>query len=155
MAADRRAIAAFTGGARFAGGGADFPIAAGDRAVFGNEGPTAATTEPASGDEFAEWCGARAVDDARLAAPYFISREMTGYAALDTAGRWKANAKYGEVWVPKASPDEWAPYRNGHWRWLAPWGWSWVDDQPWGFAASHYGRWTVCRRRSGRGRPAS
>ena len=31
--------------------------------------------------------------------------------------------------------------RNGHWRWLAPWGWSWVDDQPWGFAPSHYGRW--------------
>ncbi len=30
--------------------------------------------EAASGDEFAEWCGARAVDDSRLAAPYFLCR---------------------------------------------------------------------------------
>jgi hypothetical protein len=29
----------------------------------------------------------------------------------------------------------------GHWRWLAPWGWTWIDDMPWGFATSHYGRW--------------
>jgi Family of unknown function (DUF6600) len=38
-------------------------------------------------------------------------------------------------------PADWAPYRYGHWRWVAPWGWSWIDDQPWGFAPSHYGRW--------------
>ena len=134
-------IAAFTGAARFAGGGADFPIAAGDRMAFGTAGPIVAATEPASGDEFAQWCGARAVDDSRLAARYFMSREMTGYAVLDAAGDWRATEKYGEVWTPKARPAEWAPFRHGHWRWLAPWGWSWVDDQPWGFATSHYGRW--------------
>jgi hypothetical protein len=27
------------------------------------------------------------------------------------------------------------------WRWVMPWGWSWVDDAAWGFAPSHYGRW--------------
>lgn len=137
------AVAAFTGAARFVGGGADIPIAAGDRVVLNAAGPVTATTEPASGDEFAEWCGARAVDDAQLASPYFMSREVTGYAALDGAGTWRATDKYGEVWVPKAAPADWAPYRNGHWRWLAPWGWSWVDDQPWGFATSHYGRWRL------------
>ena len=25
--------------------------------------------------------------------------------------------------------------------WVDPWGWTWVDDAPWGFAVSHYGRW--------------
>ncbi len=134
-------IAAFTGDARFVGGGADFPVWAGDRVVLSAAGPVTPVTEPASGDDFAEWCGARAVDDSRLAAPYFVSRQMTGYAVLDAAGRWRAAGKNGEVWVPDASPEDWVPYRNGHWRWLAPWGWSWVDDQPWGFATSHYGRW--------------
>ena len=30
---------------------------------------------------------------------------------------------------------------EGRWVWTEPWGWTWVDDQPWGFAPSHYGRW--------------
>ena len=136
-------IAAYTGNARFTDVGADISINAGDRLVLSAAGPVAPTTEAASGDEFAEWCGARAVDDSRLAAPYFVSREMTGYTALDAAGSWRASDKNGLVWMPKAAPAEWAPYRDGHWRWLAPWGWTWVDDQPWGFATSHYGRWLL------------
>ena len=36
---------------------------------------------------------------------------------------------------------DWAPYRYGHWVWLNLWGWTWIDDQPWGFAPCHYGRW--------------
>ena len=39
----------------------------------------------------------------------------------------------------------WAPYRYGRWAWVRPWGWTWVDDAPWGFAPFHYGRW-VCGR---------
>jgi len=33
------------------------------------------------------------------------------------------------------------PYRDGTWRFLPPWGWTWIDTAPWGFAPSHYGRW--------------
>src|SRR6202012_2575181 len=73
-------------------------------------------------------------------APYYISRYMTGYDELDSAGMWKITAQYGPVWFPTRSED-WAPYRFGHWSWIAPWGWTWLDDQPWGFAPSHYGRW--------------
>ncbi|MGH6638165.1 MAG: DUF6600 domain-containing protein, partial [Polaromonas sp.] len=40
-----------------------------------------------------------------------------------------------------ALPLNWAPYRMGHWSWIAPWGWTWIDDAPWGFAPFHYGRW--------------
>ena len=35
----------------------------------------------------------------------------------------------------------WAPYRTGHWAYVQPWGWTWIDEQPWGFAPYHYGRW--------------
>jgi len=38
-------------------------------------------------------------------------------------------------------PAGWAPYREGHWAWVEPWGWTWIDDEPWGFAPFHYGRW--------------
>jgi Family of unknown function (DUF6600) len=134
-------IAALTGNARFVGSGADLSIAAGSRLALDSAGPKTAKMETAAKDDFAKWCEARGVDDSRLAAPYFVSRDMTGYAALDGAGDWRATDKYGEVWVPTALPATWTPYRDGHWRWLAPWGWSWVDDQPWGFATSHYGRW--------------
>jgi hypothetical protein len=44
------------------------------------------------------------------------------------------------------APD-WAPYRYGRWVWSRPWGWTWVDDAPWGFAPFHYGRWVHYRQR--------
>lgn len=134
-------IAAFTGAARFVGRSGDIPIDAGERIVFSTAAPVKAVSETASGDEFAEWCGGRAVDDSRLAAPYFVSRDMTGYAELDAAGTWRVSENYGPVWTPKSAAADWQPYRNGHWRWFPPWGWSWVDKEPWGFATSHYGRW--------------
>ena len=36
---------------------------------------------------------------------------------------------------------QWAPYRFGQWVWVQPWGWTWVDAAPWGFAPFRYGRW--------------
>jgi hypothetical protein len=46
------------------------------------------------------------------------------------------------VWVPRVAVTAgWAPYHDGHWAWVAPWGWTWIDDAPWGFAPFHYGRW--------------
>jgi hypothetical protein len=46
-------------------------------------------------------------------------------------------------------PVDWAPYRYGHWAFVAPWGWTWIDDQPWGFAPFHYGRWVRVHDRWG------
>jgi len=83
----------------------------------------------------------------RLAAPYYVSPYMTGFAELDMAGTWESTAEYGAVWVPTGLPPDWAPYRDGHWRWIVPWGWTWIDDQPWGFAPSHYGRWAFVGER--------
>src|SRR5258708_4967614 len=47
----------------------------------------------------------------------------------------------GTWWRPGGLVGGWAPYRFGHWIWVAPWGWTWVEDEPWGFAPFHYGRW--------------
>jgi hypothetical protein len=82
-------------------------------------------------------------DETRLAAPYYISPDVTGFTALDASGAWESTSQYGIVWIPSGLPADWAPYRDGHWRWILPWGWTWIDDQPWGFATAHYGRWTV------------
>ena len=66
---------------------------------------------------------------------------MTGSQDLDTYGAWQTAPDYGPVWVPTGVAVGWAPYRYGHWVWMAPWGWTWVEDEPWGFAPFHYGRW--------------
>jgi hypothetical protein len=133
-------IAAFEGAARFAGNGVDIEIKAGDVAVLNGANPVTASTERAVADTFVEWCRSRDYDEKHLAAPYYISPNMTGYAELDTNGRWETAPGYGEVWYPNA-PAGWAPYTQGRWIWVEPWGWTWVDDAPWGFAPSHYGRW--------------
>jgi uncharacterized membrane protein YgcG len=45
------------------------------------------------------------------------------------------------VWYPNDVPQDWAPYSNGYWGYVGPWGWTWVGYEPWGFAPFHYGRW--------------
>ena len=135
-------VAAFAGRARFFGGGSEVTADAGTAALLGPGSP-GAIGERVAPDAFSQWCRGRAVDESRLVAAYFVSPAISGLAALDAAGTWKDAAGYGEVWVPRAPPADWAPYRDGHWRWVAPWGWTWIDDDAWGFAPSHYGRWAL------------
>ena len=71
----------------------------------------------------------------------YVSPEMTGVEDLDRYGGWQQHPEYGAVWTPTVVAVGWAPYRHGQWVWLRPWGWTWVDDAPWGFAPFHYGRW--------------
>ena len=51
------------------------------------------------------------------------------------------------MWRPTYVAADWAPYRYGRWGWVAPWGWTWIDDARWGFAPFHYGRWASIRHR--------
>jgi hypothetical protein len=75
------------------------------------------------------------------APPPSVSPEMTGAADLSAYGNWNTDPDYGAVWYPSGVPADWAPYTYGHWAWVSPWGWTWIDDEPWGFAPFHYGRW--------------
>ena len=70
-----------------------------------------------------------------------LSPWMVGARDLDEYGNWDNDYEYGRIWYPTAVSANWAPYRNGRWSWVQPWGWTWVDDAPWGFAPFHYGRW--------------
>ena len=70
-----------------------------------------------------------------------LSPWMVGARDLDEYGSWGNDYEYGRIWYPTAVAADWAPYRNGRWSWVQPWGWTWVDDAAWGFAPFHYGRW--------------
>src|SRR6202521_4532677 len=72
----------------------------------------------------------------------YVSPDVIGYQDLDEYGTWRVDAGYGNVWVPNRVSVGWAPYHDGHWTWIDPWGWTGGDDAPRGFAVSHYGRWT-------------
>lgn len=100
-------------------------------------------------DGFDRWCFERADRYQRSVARQYVSEEVIGYADLDGYGSWSSHGSYGSVWFPTTVTAGWAPYRYGRWAWIDPWGWSWVDDQPWGFAPSHYGRWVYVGSRWG------
>jgi len=97
-------------------------------------------------DEFTQWSATRDPRQRSSTAANYVSPEMTGAQDLDAYGDWSETPDYGAVWIPRAVSSDWAPYRSGHWAWVAPWGWTWVDNEPWGFAPFHYGRWARIHR---------
>ncbi len=138
-----QSIAAFAGSVRIYVGGAEICLGPGESMKLSADAPISATITRAEADAFTAWWRSQANDMVGLTPPFLVSPDMTGFAALAGAGRWVRTGAYGEVWLPYALPADWMPYRDGHWRWFAPWGWTWIDDQPWGFAPFHYGRWAV------------
>jgi hypothetical protein len=137
-------LAVLDGRARFVGQGADSTLATGSAAVLIDP---IMTTPAAAPDAFAEWWRSAMAAPADPPALQYVAAAMTGYETLDAHGTWRTVAGIGPVWSPNSVPDDWAPYRFGHWRHIAPRGWTWIDDMAWGFAPSHYGRWTRLRGR--------
>jgi hypothetical protein len=70
-----------------------------------------------------------------------VNPETIGSEDLTQYGQWQSDPDNGPVWYPSGVAVDWEPYRFGHWVWIAPWGWTWVESEPWGFAPFHYGRW--------------
>ncbi len=92
-------------------------------------------------DSFDQWSNQRDQKFLRAQARQYVSPEVPGYYDLDGYGSWNTVAEYGPVWFPSGVDAGWAPYRYGRWVWVEPWGWTWVEQEPWGFAPFHYGRW--------------
>ena len=65
---------------------------------------------------------------------------QTFYDALGSQGTWIQSSDYGYVWQPQENDPNWAPYTEGHWVYTED-GWTWVSDEPFGWATYHYGRW--------------
>ncbi len=130
------------GEAEVTSGGQAFPVHANQSAfITGTESPTTEVRAALSNDNFDRWWENRDEREDRRPPPRYVSRDMVGYEDLDEYGSWSNEPGYGQVWVPRTVVAGWAPYRYGHWAFIEPWGWTWIDDAPWGFAPFHYGRW--------------
>ena len=124
------------------GNGQTYTIHAGQRATFnGTDSLNADVESNNSPDQFDTWGDGRdhRYDDSRSA--HYLSHDVVGYEDLDDNGDWRDDSNYGHVWYPNHVDAGWAPYHEGHWDWISPWGYTWVDDSNWGYAPFHYGRW--------------
>jgi hypothetical protein len=140
-------LTVYNGQAVFEGQNSALPLTTGQHAQFWLDAGGAAQynmVEPAR-DSFAAWNDERDRAESRPAAVGYVSPEMTGADDLDRYGQWEQSPDYGPLWIPANVAAGWAPYSSGHWAWVRPWGWTWVDDAPWGFAPFHYGRWVNYR----------
>ncbi|HET7248250.1 MAG TPA: DUF6600 domain-containing protein [Gemmatimonadales bacterium] len=122
----------------------------GDALRLEGSDPIRVTTIPfPRSDDFDRWSAARDQPLGASASAQYVGRDVPGYDELDRAGQWETDADYGPVWYPTTVVVGWAPYRFGRWVWIDPWGWTWVDDAPWGWAPFHYGRWGYLHSRWG------
>ncbi len=124
------------------GGGQSYELRGGQRATLSGTDSLYADIEGLyAPDDFDTWSEGRdhRYDFSRSA--QYLSRDVVGFDDLDDYGDWRDDPSYGHVWYPNRVEAGWAPYHTGHWVWISPWGWSWVDDSPWGYAPFHYGRW--------------
>ncbi len=132
------------------GNGQTYTVHAGQRATFsGTDSLNADIVEIGRPDQFDNWAYNRdhRYDDSRSAR--YLSHDVVGYEDLDDYGDWRDDSNYGHVWFPNRVAVGWAPYHEGHWEWIPPWGYTWVDDSPWGYAPFHYGRWVTVGGRWG------
>ncbi len=128
------------------GGGQSYDVNPNQMYNFSGTDQLGYDVQPAGGpDAFESWSASRDLREDGSASSRYVSRDMDGYYDLDDNGDWQNDPEYGPVWIPRNVVVGWAPYHDGHWVWVAPWGWTWVDSQPWGFAPFHYGRWTQVR----------
>ncbi|HYA23803.1 MAG TPA: DUF6600 domain-containing protein [Terriglobales bacterium] len=141
-AGDESDVTVWRGRGEVTGGGASYDVVAGQRARFtGTNELDHQIDQIPPNDDFDQFAFSRDEREDRAESSNYISPEVTGSDDLDEYGHWHYVADYGPVWTPVGIAPGWAPYRFGHWVWVEPWGWTWVENEPWGFAPFHYGRW--------------
>jgi hypothetical protein len=141
---NRTDVRVWRGRGEVTGGGSSYTVVANQYATFTGTGTHQLNYDLGQipdQDGFDSWASERDQNEERSDSANYVSREMTGYEDLDEYGSWSYVAGYGPCWRPTGVALGWAPYRFGHWVWVGPWGWTWVEDEPWGFAPFHYGRW--------------
>jgi hypothetical protein len=138
---DATMVTVFKGQGDATGEGPAVHVKEHERARFSNGTSLAHQFSPAPGyDGFDDWCRVRDRREGTVSARY-VAPGVVGYEDLDEYGAWSEVPTYGPIWRPRHVMVGWAPYRYGHWAYIGPWGWTWVDDAPWGYAPFHYGRW--------------
>ncbi len=143
-AGDVTTVRVSEGQAQASGGGQSVAISTQQSATF--SGTTQLTYETAilgAPDDLDSWSASRERRVEDSPSRQYVADDVAGTQDLDSNGVWESTPDYGYVWAPTTVVAGWVPYRFGHWVWIAPWGWTWVDDAPWGYAPFHYGRWVV------------
>ena len=149
-AGDSSRVTVIRGDGEISADGKTYEVHAGDQAEFnGAENPTYSIVRAPGPDGLDRWAQERDLKEDRSASGNYVSRDMPGYDDLDDHGAWRDEPEYGHVWYPSGVGPDWAPYSDGYWNWVEPWGWSWVGYEPWGFAPYHYGRWAYIGSRWG------
>ena len=144
-AGDTTVVTVRDGEGEVTGGGSAYTIHSRETGTFAGIDQLDADVQRFSPDEddFDHWCYDRDRHADHSTSARYVSTDVIGYDDLDDYGGWRDAPEYGHVWFPHTTVVGWAPYRYGHWVWISPWGWTWVDDEPWGFAPFHYGRWVA------------
>jgi len=151
-AGDTTVVVVRDGEGEVTGGGQSYVVRSDETGIFtGTDQLNADIEGVGDEDDLERWSYERDRREDHSASRRYVSDEAIGYEDLDEYGGWRSTPEYGTIWFPHTTVVGWAPYRYGHWVWIAPWGYTWVDDEPWGFAPFHYGRWVVCRRLLGLG----
>lgn len=116
--------------------------------LSGEDAGNASFSNANSRDSFDDWVAERddrSTRNRRDDYRGYYDRSIYGADDLNEYGEWIDTASYGRVWRPYRNTTSayrnWQPYRYGHWRHLRGYGWTWVADEPWGWATYHYGRW--------------
>ena len=138
------------GGGEATGNGRTYTLHAGQRGTFdGTDSLNAEVIDIGGRDQFDSWAYDRDRRYEGSRSAQYLSHDVVGYEDLDDNGDWRDDSNYGHVWFPNRVAAGWAPYHEGHWDWIAPWGYTWVDDSSWGYAPFHYGRWVTVGGRWG------
>jgi hypothetical protein len=138
-----------SGSLQISGGGVNQTIARGQAVELTGTNPIQVTSiDFPRPDGFDEWYETRDRRIQEFRSRQYMNPYTPGAEDLDNYGTW-SSSQYGPVWYPSNVGSDWVPYRQGHWSYVGSWGWTWVDDEPWGYAPFHYGRWAEVGSRWG------
>ncbi|HXL21697.1 MAG TPA: DUF6600 domain-containing protein, partial [Candidatus Dormibacteraeota bacterium] len=148
---DGTRITVLRGEGEVTAGGKTYEIHAGERGEFsGTDDNVNYSVDKAAGpDGLDRWASDRDLKEDNSVSARYVSRDTPGYSDLDDNGTWSEQPEYGHVWYPNEVDPGWAPYSDGYWASVGPWGSTWIGYEPWGFAPYHYGRWAFIGSRWG------
>ena len=147
---DSTGITIIRGEGQVTASGKTYDLQPGQRGVFDGTNDVQSTIAQAPPpDGLDQWANDRDLREQDSVSAQYVPPDMPGTDDLDDNGTWSEQPDVGPVWYPNDVPDDWAPYSDGNWSYIGPWGWTWVDYEPWGFAPFHYGRWGLVGGRWG------
>src|SRR5271169_5791007 len=140
---DNTGITVIRGAGQVTASGKTYDLQAGQRGIYSGTDAVQSTVVPQAppADGLDQWASQRDLGEQNSVSKRYVPEDMPGTQDLDNNGTWSEDGANGAIWYPSEVAPGWAPYSNGYWNYVGPWGWTWIDYAPWGFAPFHYGRW--------------